>query len=64
MEEIKKESRTRKFINSKGESLKQKITCELCKGTYTYFNKSHHYSTKRHKMFIVTNDINEIIDNL
>lgn len=30
----------------------KKYTCELCKGSYTYFNKSTHIKTKRHLKFI------------
>ena len=31
-----------------------KIKCD-CGGRYTYFNKSHHNRTKRHKNFINNN---------
>lgn len=38
----------KKFIETKGEKIKEKIKCEECEGTYSYFNKSHHSKTSRH----------------
>lgn len=37
------------FKNKNGQRLKEKFICDLCGGSYTYFNKSHHFKTKRHQ---------------
>jgi len=55
-EEMKNEigGKTQKeFMKDFIEKEKGKIyTCEICKGTYSYFNKSTHIRTKRHLKFI------------
>lgn len=39
------------MIKNKGR-ISEKIICEVCKGTYTYFNKNKHTKTKRHNLFM------------
>ena len=41
-----------KFIDNNKEKLNEKIICPICKGSYTYFNKSTHLKTKRHQSFL------------
>ena len=48
-------SKYKKFIEENKDKIKEKIECVICKGSYTYFNKSKHNKTKRHLKFI--NDI-------
>jgi len=42
----------KKFIENNKDKIKEKIECNICKGSYTYFNKSKHNKTKRHVKFI------------
>lgn len=42
----------RNFLDKNKEKIHEKITCEKCGGTYTYFNKSRHLKTSRHKKHI------------
>ena len=37
------------FYQKNIEKIKQKVVCPECYGTYTYFNKSRHLKTARHK---------------
>lgn len=32
-----------------GKNKNKKVVCELCKGTYTYYNKSHHNKCAKHE---------------
>lgn len=41
------------FMEKHKERLKQKVICSICKGEYSYYNKSKHYKTKRHNKFVV-----------
>lgn len=36
------------FKNKNVDKIKEKSVCEICGGSYTYFNKSSHMKTKRH----------------
>lgn len=36
------------FLNKNASKVKEKITCEICCGSYTYFNKSKHIRSKKH----------------
>lgn len=36
------------FMTKHKEKINKKCVCELCFGTYSYFNKSKHYKSKRH----------------
>ena len=38
----------KKFIEKNAEKLKVKNMCEICYGSYTYMNKSHHLISKKH----------------
>lgn len=38
----------RKFIEKNTEKIHTKHICEVCCGSYTYFNKSKHLKSKRH----------------
>ena len=57
-------SYVRKFIANNQEKIKKKIQCPICYSTYTYFNKSKHITTKRHKTMINIKDVNKIIIRL
>lgn len=37
-----------KFLEKNKEKIKEKVQCPICYSTYTYFNKSKHFKTKRH----------------
>lgn len=41
-----------KFKEVHKDKLTQHIRCSVCRGSYTYFNKSAHIKTKRHQDFI------------
>jgi hypothetical protein len=36
------------FLQKNKEKIKEKHTCEICYGSYTYFNKYNHQLTQRH----------------
>ena len=36
------------FLNKNATKVKEKIICEICCGSYTYFNKSKHIRSKKH----------------
>ena len=58
MEVVKeKKSYVKKFIETKGEELKKQKICEICNGKYTYFNKSHHNKSSRHKQALALHEI-------
>jgi hypothetical protein len=38
----------KKFIEKNKEKINTKVQCPICYSSYTYFNKSKHYKTKRH----------------
>jgi hypothetical protein len=38
------------FKEKNAGKIKEKITCDICGGKYTYFNKSGHYKTTKHKI--------------
>lgn len=42
----------KKFKENNKEKIKEKITCDVCLSTYTYFNKYTHFKTKRHLTFL------------
>jgi hypothetical protein len=49
----KKDSVNIKYKNFKeSHDINEKICCEICGGSYTYFNKSTHKKTKKHIMEI------------
>jgi hypothetical protein len=39
----------KKFIEKNKDKIHEKITCEVCSGKYTYFNKSRHLKSKKHR---------------
>lgn len=38
----------KRFQEKNADKLKENITCPICYGTYTYFNKSKHLKSQRH----------------
>ena len=44
----------RKFYISNKDKVSEKHICELCKGSYTYFNISAHKKTQKHLKCITT----------
>ena len=52
-----------KFKESHGDKLNEKMICE-CGGKYSYFNKSTHMITTKHKQFMkLKEEIKDIKDN-
>ena len=50
---------TKKFMEKNTEDLKKQKICDVCKGKYTYFNKSHHNKSVKHQnalSFVVDKD--------
>jgi hypothetical protein len=49
-EEVKYNQReyNRRFIEKNAERIRTKTVCDVCCGTYTYFNKSKHLKSARH----------------
>ena len=39
------------FMNKNKDKIVEQVECPLCKGHYTYYNKSRHNKTARHKSF-------------
>ena len=50
----------RKFIEKNKEKINTKIQCPICYSSYTYFNKSKHYKTKRH---LILEEVKNRINN-
>ena len=51
----------KKFYATNKEKVSEKHICEICKGSYTYFNSSAHKKTKKHLKWATTiNEITEI----
>jgi hypothetical protein len=42
----------RKFCETHSEKIHAKTECEICGGSFTYFNKSKHLKTQRHLKMI------------
>lgn len=40
------------FLNKNASKVKEKITCDICCGSYTYFNKSKHIRSKKHLLLV------------
>lgn len=36
------------FCLKNRDKIKEKIICPVCGGSFTYYNKSHHFKTKKH----------------
>ena len=55
----KNTSYVRKFIENNKEKINLKVQCPICYSSYTYFNKSKHFKTKRHLLLqsIKNNDV-------
>lgn len=55
-----------KFKEKNDEKIHQKKICEVCGGSYTYFNKSKHNKTKKHLLGVLKkeNPENEILKKL
>jgi len=47
----------KKFIEKNKDEINKKITCPICFSTYSYFNKSKHFKTKRHLTLLSMNKI-------
>lgn len=67
MSDIKKEKKTKKdhfkkFMNENKDKIKEQMNCDICGGSYTYFNKSHHNKSQRHlkSLQIIQNKDNKI----
>lgn len=62
MEVIKKTQKEyRNVFNEKNkERIEQQQKCELCGGTYTYFNKSKHNKTKLHQFEVLKNELSKL----
>lgn len=41
------------FIEKNKDKVNQKCICEICGGSYTYFNKSRHNKTQKHQFQIL-----------
>jgi len=48
------------FKNKHISEIKTKIICELCKGKYTYFNKSHHEKSRKHEYVILKKELDKL----
>jgi hypothetical protein len=42
-------SQVKEKYQQKKEIIKEKLVCEICNGTYTFTNKTHHLNTLKHK---------------
>jgi len=38
----------KKFVDGNKDKVKEQVMCDVCGGSYTYFNKSHHKKSQRH----------------
>jgi hypothetical protein len=47
------------FYNRNKERISEKVKCEICGGSYTYYNKSCHLKSKKH-IKCVTYDAHEV----
>jgi hypothetical protein len=47
-EQIKRRQYHVNFINKNADKIKQQIICDVCGVSYTYFNKSKHFRSKKH----------------
>jgi hypothetical protein len=49
----------KKFIENNKDKINLKIQCHICYSSYTYFNKSKHFKTKRHLLLqSIKNNVN------
>lgn len=46
------------FLEKNRNKIKEKVLCDICCGSYTYFNKSKHLNSKKHQ-----NIVNKYIKN-
>lgn len=52
------------FAEKHKDKVNEKIVCDVCKGKYSYFNKSHHQKTKKHQLCVLQNEISDYKDRL
>jgi len=53
------------FIEKNKDKIKEKIQCPICYSSYTYFNKSKHYKTKRHLLIeSIKNNANFLLESI
>jgi hypothetical protein len=52
VDKIKRQEYNNKFIFKNKEKINNKIICNDCGGSYTYYNKSTHLKTNKHKLFL------------
>jgi len=50
--QVKNRDKLTRFKEVHKDLITQPIKCPLCRGSYTYFNKSSHFKTQRHQDFI------------
>lgn len=62
IENNKVKENNKKFSDKHKEKIKEKHICEICNGSYTYFNKYHHNKSKKH-LFILNKFYNNKDDN-
>lgn len=43
----------KKWYNKNKDNLKEKQKCDICGGTYTRYNKSHHLKTQKHVRIVI-----------
>lgn len=58
---LKNKGYLKKFIAKNKDKINEKIECPICYSTYSYFNKSKHYKTKRHIKLSSVKSNNKII---
>jgi hypothetical protein len=44
--------KSQRFRQANADKIRQSNVCEVCRGRYTYFNKSVHIKSKRHQLFM------------
>lgn len=49
------------FFSKNEEKIKEKVKCNICCGSYTYFNKSKHIRSKKH--IEISEKINLLLQN-
>lgn len=53
------------FVKKNENKIKESSICEVCGGSYKYFNKSHHKRSAKHlKILQIKNEHRNILDDL
>ena len=53
-------SPTQEEIKELDDMVMKEVKCDLCQGNYSYYSKSHHEKSRKHRMVILEKELKEL----